>query len=134
MATTDADKTTNRVYAIASRVHDLVDSGGFSVDSDGNPAPEHGYYVGGVVKELVTRTVTVSMIAEFMLRHWSLLTARPKSHEGQYFLGGWRNSDTGLFHLDCSEYFGVIDDAKYYGFTRGEIAIWDAFNEIEIRL
>jgi hypothetical protein len=115
--------TLSRTNAIASRliVDAVGESGGGTVDKDGNPAStSSGYVVGGKVPTMVGCTIAD-------LRDW--IDANPSD-----YYGSWLDSETGKIHYDAVDFVTDRDEAIRLGLERGEIAIWDAAAGEEIRL
>lgn len=82
----------------------ILEGEGGTFNLSGLPLPTDGYWVGG---------------AEFGTTN---------------YLGWWRDSETGLVHLDGVNHFNTLAWAEKVGRDRGEIAIYDIANAREIRL
>lgn len=82
----------------------IMNPDGGTISTAGLPLPTSGYWVGG---------------APIGSTNW---------------LGYWRDSETGLYHLDGVDHFNTLGWATLKGRDRKEIAIWDIANGREIRL
>jgi hypothetical protein len=49
-------------------------------------------------------------------------------------VGGWYDSETGLFYFDSCKVFDNLDDAISFGKAQNQIAIYDLDKLIEVRL
>jgi hypothetical protein len=51
---------------------------------------------------------------------------------GELFYGGWRDEDTGIVYLDLSTSFADREEALRFAGANGQLAIWDAVEEVSI--
>jgi len=106
---------------IATELIAAVLSGdGVTIDRFGD-TPTAGYVVG------VEGTINVDDIND--------VTEWVAKFEGtQYLYGAWKDADTGSHYFDAVEVYDDLQEALKAGHDRGEIAIWDLANEVEIRV
>jgi hypothetical protein len=50
------------------------------------------------------------------------------------FAGGWKDSETGFFHLDIAEWVPDLDVAIQLGKARKQLTIWSLTNGREIKI
>ena len=93
------------------------------------PLPNTGYVVGGVVPALATvngPTVWEDVNA-WVTEHLQLVAAT-----AGYRFGAWVNPADGVLWLDVVEIVHEADKAVRLGRERGEIAVWDIRNGVDI--
>src|SRR5881628_472523 len=84
-----------------------------------------GYYVGGVRPSLVVSDATLIDRGEVA---WFV-----GGTDARYF-GVWKDTETGMIYIDASDHVDNRQDALYLATERGEIAVWDIANGVEIRV
>lgn len=116
----------------------VLENGGFSF---GNPVedngvhypavPSDGYMVGGMEAEIVVPSDEglVKAATAYMARRYQTMV-----EGGNAFIGGWVNEDTGMVHIDVSQRMNIRTRAIEAAKARGEIAIWDVANSVEVRV
>lgn len=111
-------------YQIAETLAAFRNEGG-TVDRTGELAThETGYYVGGLFTPLVFDSadeVDRGEIAWWVGNHYA-------NHYGV-----WTDSETGKVYIDAVTYLMTESYALLAGRERGELAIWDVKNGVEIR-
>jgi hypothetical protein len=108
--------------------------GGCTVDREGDrfgvDGKVPGYVVGGVTPSLVVpvpkneagRIARVEQVAAWLDKN---------SHDAY---GSWLDTETGLVHIDAVDVVTDLNAAIALGRERGEIAIWDGVNAVEVRI
>lgn len=115
------------MYGIVHAVgpdRETVDQGG-TVSMLGQELPTHGYFVGGVVEELIFERF-VDIDGPEVIR---FVDTNPSE-----FVGWWVDEETGKIHIDAVEWYERSERALYTARGRGEIAVWDVANSREIRV
>lgn len=62
------------------------------------------------------------------------VVAYANKHQEVTALGGWRDSETGLYYYDCVIICETLEEALDLGRANSQIAIFDLNNMVEIRL
>jgi len=62
------------------------------------------------------------------------VVAYANKHQEVTALGGWRDSETGLYYYDCVIICETLEEALELGRNNEQIAIFDLNNMVEIRL
>lgn len=111
---------------IAAEVVDAILSGQSRTIARTGPLPDTGYYVGGKVPSLVIDPLATPWTIESVV-------AWVESHRSDY-VGVWLEHDTGLFHVDMSDW--VVNRSYALGLAkrRGELAIYDIRHASDIRV
>jgi hypothetical protein len=107
----------------------LANEGGFSFDLNTGTTPTSGYAV-SVNPEANRQTgvrVSAGLIGTYAYAFGHLLDQPGK------VLGAWRDTETGITHLDVSTVVGDREDALMLARAFGEIAVWDYAAGAEIR-
>lgn len=113
-------------YHIAEVLVDMAKTGeDGTVSAYGEPLPESGYYVGGKVPSLVFNGI--SRVDRGEVGWW--IGTNPSR-----FYGVWVDSDTGKIYFDAVDHMKTERYALMAGRKRGEIAVWDIANGVEIRV
>ena len=109
----------------------LREGGGFTFNTrTGRALTGSGYVVANPPGNVVVKVPTFTPEAlEKAMRFNAQLLQRPG-----YYLGGWRNEETGIVHLEVSQVFEDRDEAIAEGRARREIAIFDLSTLSDIRL
>lgn len=103
--------------------------GGFSLKRDLSPSTaKDGYYAafGAYEHKIPMRRMQSGYIEGFRDAHSEVLKQR-----GTY-IGGWHNQDDGNVYLDISRRFRSKKEAIEWGREQGQLAIYDAKNDVEI--
>jgi hypothetical protein len=112
------------IFAVAELIRQAEGiNGGCTIDSNGNVPDISGFVVGGKVPSFVmSGDESFVTLARWVAEH-------PSNH-----YGSWKDSETGLIHIDAVDFVEDFDTAVALGLRRGEIAIWDAGKGEEVRL
>lgn len=114
------------LHAIVKAVaYDSTTVQGGTVSTLAQELPIHGYFVGGVVQELVWERF-VDLTGPGLVK---FVESAPSE-----FVGWWVDEETGKIHIDAVEWYEHEERALYTARGRGEIAVWDVANSREIRL
>ena len=109
---------------IAAQLVEAVANGtGATIDPWGN-VPTEGYVVG--LEGIVDPALHSIDVPNWVYRMIQI-------HPGVYF-GVWQDSETGKVYYDAVEIYEDLQEALRAGHSRGEIAIWDLANAVEIRV
>lgn len=120
----------SRDLSFAGRAdHALKTGGGYSLGIDGQPARTRRY-ISAVDKthEQVVRNITPFDYANYRRRY----AGEVAGGRGRTFFGGWRDGEN--TYLDLSTSFDDLEEALRYAGQHGQIAIWDARANKEIRV
>ena len=124
--------TLNVPATLFSDLYDLLrEGGGFTFNMrTGRALSGSGFVVANPPGNVVVKvpTFTPESLTSAIQANAQLLQ-RPG-----YYLGGWRNEDTGIVHLEVSQVFEDRDEAIAEGRARREIAIFDLSTLSDIRL
>jgi hypothetical protein len=94
--------------------------------------PDMGYLVGRRTYNLrIGRTIADSLSAWPIVKAWMETIQHVVNEDNT--LGSWTDADTGDLHLDVSDIFDTLHEARAVAARRGELAIWDIENATEIR-
>lgn len=107
----------------------IVDSEGGTLSKNGAQTPNHGYFVGGACEPLIFDSVesTNSPLALSLIQRFV-------EHCPSDLIGWWIDEADGKVYIDGTDWFDNQTLAIVTGRERGEIAIWDANNNEEIRV
>lgn len=107
---------------------DIVTKGEGTFSLAGDLVPDRGYMVGGCSFAAVTKVdrMTLSHVHRFIRAHEDMLV------EENMFLGAWTHE--GSVYLDVSQWTSSFNLARSMGRVRGELAIWNLAEGVEIRL
>lgn len=89
---------------------------GGTVDIEGDPLPDHGFFVGGAGTMLVFKS------AEEIDTH--LVDVWFKGQQSPY-AGWWTDKDTGKVYVDWTTWYSSRGQAGFWAERRKEIAFWD---------
>lgn len=111
-------------------------SEGGTVPVSGGDVPRYGYMVGGGAPEL---TVNMGPLNDpnQRLRRYERIVDWVRGAVTDYpdaSVGWWKDTETGLYHLDVAEWYESEEQALTVAAERGEKAIWDLGNGEKIRL
>lgn len=116
--------------AVRIIIDGVVYDGGATASVVGGAVPTAGYYVGGVVPaEKYYGWIAEADVREFIHAHRAFLSV------GRRYVGAWKDTATGIIWLDVTEWFATKDRATALNIAagRGELAVWDILNSVEIR-
>lgn len=104
----------------------LAKADGFSVQLMSGDVPAAGYMVAlsGHEEIIPAQALTVDRLTRYVRAHFDALML------DNMFLGAWR-SDDNVF-LDVSQCVADRDEAVFLGASRGQLAIWDVVNAVEV--
>jgi hypothetical protein len=104
---------------------------GGTVSLTGNPVPESGYFVGGMVSPLILPTpIEFTPDAAFEIETFvNYLLDRV----GADYLGWWTDEETGKLWVDATSWHADYDEAERLCRERGEIAFWSIADQREFR-
>ncbi|WP_439377844.1 hypothetical protein [Amycolatopsis lexingtonensis] len=114
---------------IESLARKLETEGGFSYDPRTRTSPTSGYAVSvnPEANRQLPGPVSTGVILGYAYLFGHLLDQPGK------VLGAWRDSETGITHLDVSTVVGDREDALMLARAFGELAVWDYAGGEEIR-
>jgi hypothetical protein len=107
---------------------------GFTITLSGR-TPDEGFCVGGLfTKALILSMSDDAVSARASIRDW-LLEIGPTLREEGVHLGGWLDSETGLYWLDLVRVFSPAEReaALKAAWDVGELAVWSLHDGEEIR-
>lgn len=107
-----------------------IDSGGTTIRTSDNPL--HRYVVGGLATIMVPMARVTHPTTEAWLdqKIWDVMLS-PLFFET---LGSWRDGITGDIYVDFGDTYENRETALEVAAARGELAIFDLFDGVEVRL
>ena len=107
---------------------------GGTVKLGGGQLPDHGYFVGGIVRPLVIeqgdRLDDVRDNIKFFIENLAEDTGALRSVR---YVGWWTDEETGKLWVDGTSWYSDYSEAEWVCRARGEIAFWSIADQREFR-
>lgn len=104
---------------------------GGTVQLDGGPLPDRGYFVGGIVNALI---IDDTFTPKSTMEALEVFVTYLREHTDVPYIGWWTDEQDGKLYVDGTSWYADEQEARRIGKSRGEIAIFDVERKTSIYL